>query len=190
MATSLPPDGPHPGHTRGIHGLQGSDSDDGEQIFVDTSGRRKRWTRRAVLLLCLPLAAYLGLLATGIVSSSPLGTPPWVADQPQKPEGDKPADSGADTSPKPSATGKPGASSKTPRPTGGAPAARTPAGGAAASPAGTTGSTSPGNPQTPGATPTGSPDAGATSTKPGNAPVEPPGQTRRPTSANTNKGGH
>lgn len=189
MATPLPPDGPDTGHTRGIHGLDGRDSDAGEQIFVDTSGRRKRWTRRAVLLLCLPLAAYLGLLATGVVSSSPLGTPPWVAEQPQKPEGDKPADTDADTSPKPSATGKPGAPSRTPRPTGGAPVAHTSAVGAASS-ARTTGSTSPGGTQDPGATPTGSPGAGATSTKPGNAPVEPPGQTRRPTSGNTNKGGH
>lgn len=184
MVTSTPPGNPRASRRRGSR-RRGRGADGDEQIFVDASGRRKQWTRRAVLVLCLPLLAYIGLLATGVVSSSPLGTPPWIAEQPQTDDGDKPeGGTEADASARPSPSGKPGKSTKTPRPTGGAPVAHTSA--AVSTPpssATTAGSSAPGSGTTP-------PGAEPTSTKPGNAPSAPPGQTRRPTPANTNKGGH
>lgn len=166
-----------------------SSDDPAEQIFVDASGRRKRWVRRAALGMCLPLAGYLGLLATGVVSSSPLGTPPWVAEHPKDDGGGKRDDkkSGTDET---SGTADPGAAgTRKPTAPGGRPqgspvAARSSAG--AGTPAPPPGEAIPGAtpaPGSPATTPAASP------TKPGNAPTEAPGQTRRPTAANTHKGG-
>lgn len=170
-----------PGALDGHHGT----ADDGEQIFVDASGRRRKWLWRAALAVCVPLAGYLGLLATGVVSSSPLGTPPWVAEQPG------PNDRGDQKNPtngtKPSGSAKPGGSATTSRPprTSSSPAAPTTSTSAAPTSSSAQASSVP--PPAPGV-----PVASASTTRPGNGPTLPPGQSNRPTVANsnTNKGGH
>lgn len=160
-----------------------------EQIFVDPSGRRKRWMRRAALGMCLPLAGYLGLLATGVVSSSPLGTPPWVAEHPAGDGGkheDKSGPDEASGTSDPSASGSRKPSAPGSRPQGSPVAARSSAGAGAGTPV------PPAGGAIPGATvPAGNPGTSAApaTTKPGNAPTEAPGQTRRPTASNTHKGG-
>lgn len=160
------------------------DSSD-DPIFVDASGRRKRWTRRVVIGACLPMAAYLGLLATGVVTSSPVGAPPWVAKDPPKNDVQdndfKPGGAQGVASPSASTrtTGpaKPVAGATRAPKAGGTPPA-TDAGqtSAAGSPAGGQNT----GPATPSAT---------TDTRPGNAPLAPAGHSNRPTAANPNKRG-
>lgn len=188
--TSSPPGDLRAGRTRGSRRRRRGRVGD-EQIFVDTSGRRKRWTRRAVLALCIPLVGYLGLLAIGVVSSSPLGTPPWIADQPAKPAEQKPAGGDAGASPGSSGAAQPGKASKTPRPSASASPGKATTGATTAPGAGSQTSAAVTVPPTgPGNAPTLPPGSAPTSDKPGNGPAEPPGQSRRPTASNTNKGGH
>ncbi|MEU8135567.1 hypothetical protein [Streptodolium elevatio] len=171
-----------------------------DQIFVDETGRRKRWTRRVALGACIPLVGYLGMLATGVVASSPIGTPPWVAEEPAKDKGnsggtesgsgkdEQPSSPGATRGPG-GATGKPSAGAgRSPvvpvtAPGGQATVPTSPVTTAAGGPV-----TTPAAPSADASTSVGPTPATAT-TKPGNAPSAPPGQTRRPSAANSNKPG-
>ncbi|HSA49558.1 MAG TPA: hypothetical protein VLH10_05525 [Yinghuangia sp.] len=158
-------------------------ADSGTQIFVDPGGRRRRRLRRAATLAGVGLIGFLALVATGAVSSSPLGTPPWV---PQPKEDGTPA-GGTDDNPT-GASGSPSATKKAPT--------RVPGKSPTAIPVAvttvTTASAASGTPVAePPAPSAGVPSSNAPQTdataKPGNAPT-PPGQTRRPTAANSNPG--